>query len=528
MLLIYPPVARSSEPPLGIARLSASIKSRGGEATCLDLCREGIDYLLSLDPELKDADTWTRRAMKGRLKSEQRLREIGTYRHIDRYSRAVSDLGRALRTVSKPYRVEASLADYRDETRSPLRIADLKDSAAKYEENVFYPLLESRLYPALAGIGDGWVGVSICFLSQALCSFAIMGYVKSRRPDLKIAVGGGLVTSYSRVTGLDLHGLFPDLVDLAVVGPGEESLGKLCGAGPDGGAPSRDFLGLDLGGFQLTKYSAPAMILPYNFSSGCPWKKCAFCPEKAEDLPYRGLPAPEAMAELELLSSRHAPGLMHFTDNEVSPLYLSALAGHPRLVSWYGFARFSRRLLDEDFCRALAASGCVMLQLGLESGDQKVLDAMGKGTKLEEIEAILRNLKAVGIGTYIYVLFGTPAEDRDAALRTRDFVAANAEAIDFLNVAVFNLPASGEEAKSLATKNFYEGELSLYREFKHPAGWDRQFVREFLSADFEAEPRIKAIVARAPPVFTSSHAPFFLWESVRARAHSSSAQSLEK
>jgi len=510
MLLIYPPTARSSEPPLGIARLAAFIERCGGEARCLDLCREGIDYLLSLEPELKDADTWTRRAMKGRRQSAQRLREIDTYRHLDRYSRAVSDLGRALRAVSKPYSVEASLADYRDETRSPLRIADLKDSATKYEENIFYPLFESRLYPALAGIGDGWVGISICFLSQALCAFALMGYVKSKRPDLRIAVGGGLVTSYSCVSGLDLHGLFPDLVDLAVVGPGEESLGKLCGAGRGGGAPSRDSPGIDLGGFQLSKYSAPAMILPYNFSWGCPWKNCAFCPEKAEDIPYRGLPAPEAMAELELLSSRYAPRLLHFTDNEVSPLYLSALAGHSRLANWYGFARFSHRLLDENFCRALASSGCVMLQLGLESGDQKVLDAMGKGTKLEEIEAIFGNLKAVGIGTYIYVLFGTPAEGRDAALRTRDFVAANAEAIDFLNVAVFNLPASGEEAKGLATKSFYEGELSLYRAFKHPAGWDRPLVRKFLSDDFEAEPRIKTVVARTPPVFTSNHAPFFL------------------
>jgi hypothetical protein len=510
MLLIYPPVARSSEPPLGIARLAAFVESRGGEATCLDLCREGVDYLLGLESELKDADTWTRRAMKGRRQSEQKLREIGTYLDLDRYSRAVYDLGRALRTVSKPYRVEASLADYRDDSRSPLRVADLRDSAAKFEENIFYPLFESRLPSILNEIGDGWVGISICFLSQALCAFALIGYIKARRPDLRIAIGGGLVTSYSRVSGLDLRVLFSDLVDLAVVGPGEECLGKLYDIVPGGEAPYRAFSSLDLEDFRLSKYSAPVRILPYNFSWGCPWKNCAFCPEKAEDLPYRGLPSNKAMVQLELLTSRYAPGLIHFTDNEVSPLYLSALAYSPRLAPWYGFARFSRRLLDSAFCSALAVSGCVMLQLGLESGDQRVLDAIGKGTKLNEIEAILDNLKAVGIGTYIYVLFGTPEEDRDAALRTRDFVAANAKAIDFLNVAVFNLPASGEKARSLPTKNFYEGELSLYREFSHPAGWNRNSVRKFLSDDFEAEPRIKAIVARTPPVFTSNHAPFFL------------------
>lgn len=508
MLLIYPPSARSTEPPLGIARLAASLKARGGEALCLDLCREGIGHLLSLEPRLEGADTWTRRAAKSRFQSERRLREGETYRQADRYGRAVSDLSRALRAASNPYGVEASLADYRDGLLSPLRVVDLEYASSNFEMNIFYPLLESRLAPALAEIRDGWVGISICFLSQALCSFSIMGYIKARRPDLRIAVGGGLVTSYSRVSRVDLHELFPGLIDASIVGPGEAALGELCGLASSEGAPPLG--GLDLSDFPLSDYYAPARILPFNFSWGCPWKNCAFCPEKAEGLPYSGLPAHEALDQIESLASRYGPGLIHFTDNEISPLYLSALANRPRFAPWYGFARFSRRLLDRDFCLDLAASGCVMLQLGLESGDQAVLDAMGKGTKVEEIEAILANLKAAGIGTYIYVLFGTPAEDRTAALRTRDFVAANAASIDYLNVAVFNLPASGEEAASLATKSFYEGDLSLYREFEHPAGWNRNVVRRFLADDFEAEPLIKAIVARTPPVFTSNHAPFFL------------------
>lgn len=511
MLLIYPPAARSSEPPLGIARLAASIKARGGEAVSIDLCREGIDYLLGLDAEIEAGDTWTKRAVKGRLSAARSLRESETYRDRDRYGRAVADLGRALRAASRPHRVEASLADYRDSSRSPLRLSDLGDSAARFEENIFYPLFERRIGPELDALEDAYVGVSLCFLSQALCAFALMGFIKARRADAKIVLGGGLVSSFSRVSGLDLAALFPELVDLAVVGPGEEPLAAALGlpsvraCGGSAAAPA-----LSLEDFPLDDYSAPTRILPFNFSWGCPWKNCAFCPEKAEDLPYRGIPAPEALARIVALAELHAPGLIHFCDNEVSPLYLAALASSTRGVPWYGFARFSSRLLDPAFCRALAASGCLMLQLGLESGDQAVLDAMGKGTRLGEIEAILRNLKDAGIGTYIYVLFGTPAEGRDAALRTRDFVAAHASEIDFLNAAVFNLPASGEEARTLDTRPFYEGELSLYREFRHPLGWDRKAVRNFLSEDFDSEPRIRDILARNPPVFTSNHAPFFL------------------
>jgi hypothetical protein len=503
MLLIYPPAARSSEPPLGIARLAAFLRSAGREAECIDLCREGIDFLLGLEVEAEDS--WTRGALRRRERAARTLRDPAAYRNPDRYGRAVRDLGRALKAASAPSGAESSLADYRDVLRSPLRRADLLDAAVKYEENVFYPLFERRVGPAADAARDGWVGVSICYLSQALCAFALIGYVKSTRPGTKIAIGGGLVTSWIAGGTIAPKDGFGGLVDAAIAGPGEEGLGLLFGLERKSGGGA-----LDLDDFSGLLYSAPTGIVPYNFSFGCPWKRCTFCPEKAEDMPYRGDRAPEATAEVARLGERYAPGLFHFTDNEISPLYLRALAESPPGAPWYGFARFSRRLLEPGFCRALAASGCAMLQLGLESGDQGILDRLEKGTRVEEIAVILDNLNSASIGTYVYVLFGTPIEDRDAAMRTRDFVAARADRIDFLNVAVFNLPASSLEARGLETRRFYEGDLSLYSEFRHPSGWGRAEVRRFLSDDFESAPEIRPILARTPPVFTSNHAPFFL------------------
>jgi radical SAM superfamily enzyme YgiQ (UPF0313 family) len=151
-----------------------------------------------------------------------------------------------------------------------------------------------------------------------------------------------------------------------------------------------------------------------------------------------------------------------------------------------------------------------MLQLGLESADQAVLDALGKGTRLAQIERALAHLADAGIAVFLYILLGTPAERREAALRTRDFVASRAERIAFLNVALFNLPVASPEAGRLETRPFYEGDLALYREFVHPHAWNRDAVRAFVAQEFEADPAIRAILARTPPVFTSNHAPFFL------------------
>jgi hypothetical protein len=79
-----------------------------------------------------------------------------------------------------------------------------------------------------------------------------------------------------------------------------------------------------------------------------------------------------------------------------------------------------------------------------------------------------------------------------------------------LNLAVFNLPAYSEDAGGLDTVEFYRGDLSLYKEFVHPKGWNRDKVRQFLSKKFKRSPAIKAILNQDPPFFTSNHAPFLV------------------
>jgi radical SAM superfamily enzyme YgiQ (UPF0313 family) len=151
-----------------------------------------------------------------------------------------------------------------------------------------------------------------------------------------------------------------------------------------------------------------------------------------------------------------------------------------------------------------------MLQLGLESGDQGVLDHMGKGFDLETASYVLQSLKKAGIATFVYLLFGTPPETYPKALKTLDYAVKHSNCIDFLNLAVFNLPAYGPESEKLDTSEFYEGDLFLYRNFSHPGGWDRSAVRQFLNREFKRHPAVADILRKTPPAFTSNHAPFFI------------------
>ncbi|MFZ4618797.1 MAG: B12-binding domain-containing radical SAM protein [Rectinemataceae bacterium] len=507
MILVFPPGARSTEPPPGIARLAGFLRRNGLEACPLDLNQEALEWFLGPaaegSPALKPRDA---RALGNRRRNAESLWSYPAYQSIDRYKRAVLELSHSLKILSAPYGAEFGLADYREESRSPLRKADLRAAAADWEHCLFRSLFEERIGAAIKdGREPAILGISLSFLGQALPAFALVGLVRARWPATRIILGGGLVSSWIAQGSLAADEAFGGLVDALLPGPGEVSLSAWLGLSTpilDGPAVFDDFLGL--------RYLAPGRIIPYNFSSGCPWKRCSFCPEKAEDSRYRGTRHETATMELHSLVAQYGPTLLHITDNEISPLYLRALANDPPGVPWYGFARFTALLGDRAFAGRLAASGCVMLQLGLESGDQAVLDALDKGINLTMIDHALEALADAGIAVYLYALFGTPAEDRDAAFRTRDFLASRADRVAFLNNAVFNMPISGQEARMLSTKPFYEGELALYCEFAHPRGWNRPEVRRFLAGDLARTPEIAAILARNPPLLTSSHAAFFL------------------
>jgi radical SAM superfamily enzyme YgiQ (UPF0313 family) len=130
-----------------------------------------------------------------------------------------------------------------------------------------------------------------------------------------------------------------------------------------------------------------------------------------------------------------------------------------------------------------------MLKLGLESGDQGVLDRMQKGIDLETASLVLKTLKKAGIAAYVYLLFGTPPETMSRARNTLEFVVRHKDEIGFLNLALFNMPVLGPETSEFETRSFYEGDLSLYTDFRHPDGWGRRQVRRFLDpSHFHIQP----------------------------------------
>jgi radical SAM superfamily enzyme YgiQ (UPF0313 family) len=504
ILLIHPPVTKPCEPPGGIAKLAGALKSHGIKHSVLDANLEGL--LSLINRPLPTTDRWTTRAHRNRHRHLRALKERTTYHAPDRYRRAVADINRLVEVAASRQSIQLSLVNYQDRDLSPVRSADLRQAFHNPQANPFYGYFRGRLESLLDQKQPGMVGLSLNYLSQALCAFAMLGFIRRQWPQVTLILGGGLITSWARQP--DWQNPFADLVDHLVVGPGEAELLALQGiTGPLTGK-SRHHRP-DYTQFPLADYLAPGFILPYSASTGCYWNRCAFCPERAEGNPYKAVATEQVVVDLRELADQTQPVLIHLLDNAVSPTLMEALMEHPPQSGWYGFTRFSRHLADPVFCRALKQSGCVLLKVGLESGDQTVLDAEQKGIDLDLASRALQNLQAAGIAVYVYLLFGTPSESLREARATLDFTARHSAAIRFLNLAIFNLPIRGQQAQQLQTEMLYDGDLSLYAAFRHPRGWNRGRVRRFLDKEFKRHPAIRNILRRDPPLFTANHAPFF-------------------
>ncbi|HOG07528.1 MAG TPA: radical SAM protein, partial [Syntrophales bacterium] len=272
MLLIHPPVVKPAEPPAGIARLAGALRSNGVACHLWDANLEGFLSLMAAaetpgKPAESD-DAWTRRARRHAEAHLSSLRQWPLYRQPALYQRTVRDVNRLLHAAS-PTAIRISLSDYRDADLSPLRSRDLARAAAEPERNPFFPFFSDRLTRLVETRNPGTVGFSLNYLSQALCTFAMIGHLRRRHPELEIVVGGSLVTSWA--THLGNGSPLRALADDWIAGPGEGPLLARHGIPAGDGAdwpPDYDDL-------TPAAYLSPGTVLPFSASRGCYWRRCS-------------------------------------------------------------------------------------------------------------------------------------------------------------------------------------------------------------------------------------------------------------
>lgn len=179
-------------------------------------------------------------------------------------------------------------------------------------------------------------------------------------------------------------------------------------------------------------------------SRGCPYR-CNWCakPVFASNYHFR---SPERVAS-EMLRVKQDFKADHiwFADDifALSPNWTRALAD---AVDAEGaalpFKMQSRPdLMTRDTVSHLRRAGCAEVWMGAESGSQKILDAMEKGTRVEQIYEARENLRRHGIRACFFLQLGYPGETREDIDRTIKMVRDNAP--DDIGVSVaYPLPGT--------------------------------------------------------------------------------------
>ena len=161
---------------------------------------------------------------------------------------------------------------------------------------------------------------------------------------------------------------------------------------------------------------------------GCPFR-CRFCADSAYYGKAVRLRSPVRVAdELERNLSEYGIGQFLFWSESftLNRPYAAAVAdeiARRRLpVRWVCNSRVDQ--VDADLLERFARAGCWMIGYGIESGSQEILDAMRKGTTLEQAAAAVAMAKQAGLQVTAHCVLGFPGETRETAERGIEFVIA--------------------------------------------------------------------------------------------------------
>jgi anaerobic magnesium-protoporphyrin IX monomethyl ester cyclase len=155
---------------------------------------------------------------------------------------------------------------------------------------------------------------------------------------------------------------------------------------------------------------------------GCPYK-CNWCAKPIYGNRYNSHSPEYIVKHLSFLKEKYGVSSFWMCDDifGLKPNWVqefnSELKSNDLSISYVIQSRVDL-LLKEDTIDALAESGLKEVWVGAESGSQKILDAMDKGTQVEEIREATRLLKKKGIRVAFFIQFGYLGETKEDIQKT--------------------------------------------------------------------------------------------------------------
>lgn len=290
----------------------------------------------------------------------------------------------------------------------------------------------------------GLVGLS-AMTDQLPSALEIARYIKSKRPDLPIAIG------QVHATLLPEQCVKNEFIDFALIGNrGELSLEKLIHFVFNHQGKLEDIPGLafknlsgevvistapkeafDFENMPLIDYSflgaktftnLPHYMVGVLSSRGCPYG-CAFCINSVvpENRQWQSWSAERIIKEVKNLVGKGVKDIIFwddafFVNRKRAVDFIDLLEKENIKIRWFGNIRADQ--LREDYIRPellqrFERNGLTWTSIGAESGSQKMLDLMNKGIRVEDLLHAAEVLGRTKIICTFSFMIGLPGENRD-------------------------------------------------------------------------------------------------------------------
>ncbi|MBN3039884.1 MAG: cobalamin-dependent protein [Candidatus Omnitrophica bacterium] len=122
-------------------------------------------------------------------------------------------------------------------------------------------------------------------------------------------------------------------------------------------------------------------------------------------------------------------------------------SGLNRKIKWSCLTRVDN--IDPDLLRHMKQAGCIRVELGIESGSQKILDYTKKGISIQQAKEAFLMAKKAGLSTMGFAMLNIPGETRDTISATKKLIMELEP--DFLQVS-FATPYPGTELFEICRK----------------------------------------------------------------------------
>ncbi len=147
---------------------------------------------------------------------------------------------------------------------------------------------------------------------------------------------------------------------------------------------------------------------------GCPYR-CRWCSHAVFGFTHRRRSHLDCADELEYIRDSYHPDQVWYAD-DVFTIHHRWLFEYAAELRRRGlrmpFETISRadRLMKEDVLATLAEMGCHRLWIGSESGSQRILDAMERGVKVEQVQWATQAARRHGIQVGMFLMWGYEGE----------------------------------------------------------------------------------------------------------------------